>query len=75
VEAFTEPKPGDKKAVNRIRATVYVERDSQKVIVIGKGGAQIKQVGTLAREKIEKLLQEKVFLELHGTYLVATRTS
>lgn len=65
IEEFKEPKPNDRKQVNRIKATVYVERDSQKLIVIGKGGAQIKLVGTLAREKIERFLQEKVFLELN----------
>ena len=64
VDEFKEPKVGDKKPVNRIKATVFVERESQKLIVIGKGGAQIKAVGVLARDKIETFLQEKVFLEL-----------
>ena len=49
----------------RIAATVLVERDSQKAIVIGKGGARLKQIGTKAREQIERLLGCKVFLELH----------
>src|SRR5919201_1764247 len=49
----------------RIAATVLVERDSQKAIVIGRGGARLKQIGTRAREQIEKLLGCKVFLELH----------
>jgi GTP-binding protein Era len=66
IESFKEPKPGDKKVINRIKAVVVVERDSQKKIVIGKGGDQIKKVGILAREKIEKFLQEKVYLELIG---------
>ena len=48
----------------RIRATICVERDSQKGIVVGKGGAKIKQVGVEAREKLEEFLQEKVFLNL-----------
>jgi GTP-binding protein Era len=60
VDEFKEPKPGDKKKMSRIKATVFVERDSQKLIVIGKGGLQIKSVGMLAREKIEKFLQTKV---------------
>ena len=47
-----------------IRATVFVERDSQKAIVIGKGGATIKAVGTEAREEIETLFNQRVFLEL-----------
>jgi GTPase len=49
----------------RITATVLVERDSQKAIVIGKGGARLKEIGTKAREQIEKLLGCKVFLQLH----------
>lgn len=49
-----------------IRATVYVERDSQKGIVIGKGGATMKAVGTEAREEIETLFGRKVFLELRA---------
>lgn len=64
IEEFKEPKPNDPKPINRIKATVYVERESQKLIVVGKGGLQIKQVGTMARQKIERFLQEKVFLEL-----------
>jgi GTP-binding protein Era len=49
----------------RIAATVLVERESQKAIVIGRGGARLKQIGTKAREQIEKLLGCKVFLDLH----------
>ena len=48
-----------------IRAVVYVERDSQKGIVIGDGGRTIKALGEAARAKIEALLGERVFLELH----------
>jgi GTP-binding protein Era len=48
-----------------IRAVVYVERDSQKGIVIGEGGRTIKTLGTAARAKIEPLLGERIFLELH----------
>jgi GTP-binding protein Era len=66
VDSFLEPKPDDKKKVSRIKATIYVERESQKIIVIGKGGEQIKNVGIRARDKIEKFLQEKVHLELTG---------
>lgn len=47
-----------------IEATIYVERDSQKGIVIGKGGATIKQVGIEAREEIEALFASRVFLDL-----------
>lgn len=47
-----------------VRAILYVERDSQKGIVIGKGGARLREVGTAARTQIEKLLGTKVFLDL-----------
>lgn len=46
-----------------IRATLYVERDSQKGIVIGKGGATLKQIGAHARRRLETLLGEPVYLE------------
>lgn len=49
-----------------IRATVFVERDSQKGIVVGKGGETIKAVGTEARHEIETLFGRKVYLELHA---------
>jgi GTP-binding protein Era len=48
-----------------IRAVVYVERDSQKGIVIGEGGRAIKALGASARVKIETLLGQRVFLDLH----------
>jgi len=48
-----------------IRAEVYVERDSQKGIIIGKGGARLREVGTAARRQIEALLGTPVFLDLH----------
>jgi len=48
-----------------VRANLYVERDSQKGIVIGKGGARLREVGTAARTQIEKLLGTKVYLDLH----------
>jgi GTP-binding protein Era len=47
-----------------IRSNIYVERDSQKGIIIGKGGKMLKSIGTAARIDIEKLLNTKVFLEL-----------
>ncbi|MGB5110276.1 MAG: GTPase Era [Mycobacterium sp.] len=47
-----------------VHAILYVERDSQKGIVIGKGGARLREVGTNARIQIEKLLGTKVFLQL-----------
>lgn len=47
-----------------IRAEILVERESQKGILVGKGGRTIKQIGTLARKEIEKLLGRQVFLDL-----------
>ena len=50
--------------ITRITAIIYVERDSQKGILIGKGGAMLKRIGTLARQDAEKLLGVKIFLQL-----------
>src|ERR1700735_29413 len=47
-----------------VYALLYVERDSQKGIIIGKGGARLREVGTVARGQIEKLLGTKVYLDL-----------
>ncbi len=50
--------------LTKIAATIYVERDGQKAIIIGKQGSMLKQIGTSARLQIERLLGTKVFLEL-----------
>ena len=50
--------------ITRIIAIIYVERDSQKGILIGKGGGMLKQIGTLARHDAEKLLGTKIFLQI-----------
>jgi len=50
--------------ITRITAIIYVERDSQKGILIGKGGGMLKKIGTLARQEAEKLLGAKIFLQL-----------
>jgi GTP-binding protein Era len=63
VDSFKEPRVG-KNNKTIIKASIYVERDSQKGIVVGKGGQQIKDVGIVAREKIERFLQNEVVLEL-----------
>jgi GTP-binding protein Era len=74
IDEFVEPKspvpsksgvddPHTKRLI-RIKATIHVERDSQKSIVIGKGGEKIKEVGMDARVKLEEFLQEKVHLDL-----------
>jgi GTP-binding protein Era len=48
-----------------VHANLYVERSSQKSIVIGKGGARLRQVGTDARRQIEALLGTRIYLDLH----------
>ena len=59
IEEFTESE-----TLTRIRATIIVEKNSQKPIVIGSGGQRIKQIGTEARADLERLLPPRVFLEL-----------
>jgi GTP-binding protein Era len=53
-----------KKNLTRIEATIHVERDSQKGIVIGKKGAKLKQIGAAARKEIEEMLACRVYLKL-----------
>lgn len=48
-----------------VRVEIYVERDSQKAIVIGKGGSRLRDVGTRSRHAIEAMLGTKVYLDLH----------
>ena len=50
--------------ITRISATIWVERKSQKAIVIGKQGGQLKKIGSQARADIEKLIQDRVYLQL-----------
>jgi len=50
--------------IRYVHATLFVERESQKGIVIGKGGRMIKDIGTMARQEIEEMNDESVFLEL-----------
>ena len=63
VESIEEEQKGEQTLV-RIHATIYVERSSQKIIVIGKGGQMLKSIGTQAREDMEAMLGLKVFLKL-----------
>ena len=49
----------------RIFATIYVERQGQKGIIIGAGGSNLKQVGTIARQEMERIFGKKIFLDLH----------
>jgi len=72
IERFEEPdpEPPRKKGaparlpLTRISAAIYCERDGQKAILIGKGGAKLKEIGTGARKQIESLLGTRVYLEL-----------
>ena len=65
VESFKEEEGTDGKGgLIRISAIIFVERDSQKGIIIGKQGQALKKVGTQARKDIEDFFQKKVFLEL-----------
>ena len=57
------PRPDNDDLVDG-HAILYVERDSQKGIVIGKRGAQLREVGTAARTQIEKLLGTRIYLDL-----------
>ncbi|GAB3769747.1 GTPase Era [Ramlibacter monticola] len=64
VEKFEEePSPKFKRMV-RIAATIVVERDSHKAMVIGEGGEKLKRIGTEARQELEQLFDAKVFLQL-----------
>ena len=59
-----EMKEREGKNLILVRANIYVERDSQKGIIIGRGGHMLKEIGQLARADIERLLGCQVYLEL-----------
>ena len=61
VDSFKEEKNGE---LVKIEATIHLERDSQKGIIIGKEGSKLKRIGTESRKKIEHMLDTKVFLKL-----------
>jgi GTP-binding protein Era len=76
IEQFEEPEPmaepprkkgtvPTRLPLTRIAAAIYCERDGQKAILIGKGGAKLKEIGTGARRQIESFLGTRVYLELH----------
>jgi len=54
----------EKETLVKIQADIVVQRETQKVILIGEGGKMVKQIGMLARQDIEKFIERKVFLEL-----------
>ena len=61
VDSFKEEKDG---RLVKIEATIHIERDSQKGIIIGKEGSKLKRIGTESRKKIEHMLETKVYLKL-----------
>jgi GTP-binding protein Era len=67
IEEFSEPEGDEANGLVRIRAHVVVERDSQKGILIGRGGQMLKTVGSEARQEIEQLLGKQLFLSLWVT--------
>jgi len=64
IEEYAEPPADRPRAATRIRARVIVERESQKAILIGKGGQMLKTIGTEARQELEPLAGRSVFLSL-----------
>ena len=67
IEEFEKRQTKKSDEIIYIRAIVYAERQTQKQIIIGKGGKLIKRVGELARIDIEKFLDARVFLEIYVT--------
>ena len=63
IDRFEEPE--GEKGLLKLYCTIVVERESQKPIVVGRGGDMIKRIGTAAREDLEKFFDAKVFLDLH----------
>ena len=63
IDRFEEPE-GDKPLL-RLYCTIVVDRESQKPIVVGRGGEMIKKIGTTAREELERFFGTRVYLDLH----------
>jgi GTP-binding protein Era len=64
IEVFEDERGADGKGMCRLEGRIYVERESQKAIVVGKSGRQIKDISTAARKAIEDMLGCKVFLKM-----------
>ena len=64
VDRFEEPEGGPK-GLLRLYCSIVVERESQKPIIVGRGGDMIKRIGTAAREELERFFSTRVFLDLH----------
>src|SRR5262249_17413770 len=63
VDRFEEPE--GPKGILKLYCTIVVDRESQKPIVVGRGGDMIKRIGTAARGEVERFVDEKVYLDLH----------
>jgi GTP-binding protein Era len=63
IDRFEEP--GEGQPILRLYCTIVVDRESQKPIVVGKGGDMIKRIGTAAREELERFFATRVYLDLH----------
>jgi GTP-binding protein Era len=66
VDRFEEPpEGGERKGLLKLYCTIVVDRESQKPIILGRGGDMIKRIGIAAREDLERFFDTKVFLDLH----------
>jgi GTPase len=65
VDRFEEPVEGDARPLLKLYCTIVVDRESQKPIVVGRGGEMIKRIGTAAREDLERFFDVHVYLDLH----------
>jgi GTPase len=63
VDRFEEP--GEGQPILRLYCTIVVDRESQKPIIVGRGGGMIKRIGTAAREELERFFSTRVYLDLH----------
>jgi len=64
VDRFEEPVEGDRKPLLKLYCTIVVDRESQKSIVVGRGGDMVKRIGTAAREDLERFFDVRVYLDL-----------
>lgn len=66
-EMIERPSKGGRPGILDVHVTIFVERDSQKAIIIGKGGSRLKEIGTRSRAEIEELLGRRIYLHIHVT--------
>jgi len=64
IDRFEEPS-AETKNILRLYCTIVVDRESQKPIIVGRGGEMVKKIGTAAREELERFFGTKVYLDLH----------